>query len=87
VRAYRRQPAVEVPLQFWMNFPPYEQAKARKGILSALNRLMPKGEQFAVDRADLRPNLPLVRALAAADHAEQFQQIMGNIITRLHNGA
>lgn len=87
VRAYRRQPAVEVPLQYWMSFPPYERAGARKAVLDALNELMPEREHFAANRADLRPNLPLVRTLGRDDHLDQFRRVMSDVITRLNSGA
>jgi hypothetical protein len=86
VRAYRRQPAVEVPLQYWMNFSPYDQQRERKAVLDALNRLMPEQEQFAANRANLRPNLPLVRALSEAQKLSAFEQVLGDAITRLNSG-
>ena len=84
VRAYRRQPAVEVPLQYWANFPPYDEAGERIGILEALNAIMPARDRFALDRADLRPNLPLVRALDADDHRAIFERTIRSAIARLN---
>ncbi len=87
VRAYRRQPAVEVPLQYWTSFPPYDDLKAREAVVKSLNKLMPKQEAFALDRADRRPNLPLVRALATDENLEAFQGIMRDVIDRLNSNA
>ena len=87
VRAYRRQPAVEVPLQYWMSFPPYDEQKERKAVLKSLNKLMPKGEAFELDRANRRPNLPLVRALSTGENFKAFERIMSEVIRRLTDSA
>jgi hypothetical protein len=86
VRAYRRQPSVEVPLQYWMNFPPYDEKAARRDVLDKLNTLMPEREQFTPDRADLRPNLPLARALSSNDQLATFERVLGEVIRRLEAG-
>ncbi|MCC6613933.1 MAG: toll/interleukin-1 receptor domain-containing protein [Anaerolineae bacterium] len=87
VRAYRRQPAVEIPLQYWMSFPPYDEQKEREAVLKALNALLPDGEAFELDRADRRPNLPLVRALSTDKNLKAFERIMREVIARLNDGA
>jgi hypothetical protein len=86
VRAYRRQPAVEIPLQFWMSFPPYDQRAERMGVLESLNRLLPSGEAFTPDRADLRPNIPL-RWLASAEMLAGFKALLTDVRGRLKGGA
>jgi hypothetical protein len=83
VRAYRRQPAVEVPLQYWMSFPPYDERRERLAVLAALNALMPERERFADDRADLRPNLPLARALGSDEQLTAFEGLLMDVIKRL----
>jgi hypothetical protein len=86
VRARRRQPSVEVPLQYWANFPPFDDATARATVLNALNHLMPERERFAADRADLRPNLPLARALDTNARLSAFEDVMRSVIERLGKG-
>jgi hypothetical protein len=86
VRARRRQPSVEVPLQYWANFPPYDDAAARTVVLEALNRLMPERERFDATRAELRPNLPLARALHTDECLSAFQDVMRDVIERLGQG-
>lgn len=82
VRAYRRQPAVEVPLQFLISFPPYDARDVRLRLLGELNQFMGAGEQFDDHRADRRPNVPLV-ALATDDALAQFLALIGGIVTTL----
>jgi hypothetical protein len=83
VRAYSRQPAVEVSLQYLKEFPPYDDAAARLDVLHAFNALMPPAEQFADDRNDRRPNLPLATALATDAHRAAFKGVMMGIIENL----
>jgi len=86
VRAYARQPSVELPLQYLRAFPPLDSPQQRRTILASLNRLMPDGEQFSPDKADLRPNLPLNRALAAPEALNAFQELIGQMIGLLKQG-
>lgn len=83
VRAYARQPAVEVPLQYLLDFAPYDQRDERMRVLGALNHLMPPNDQFSEEKADKRPNLPLVSAFATPDQLTSFQKVVEEIITRL----
>jgi hypothetical protein len=80
VRAYRRRPAIEVPLQFLMNFPPYERLDARLRLLAALNQFVI--QPFEDDRADRRPNIPLI-ALEEASAQQAFIDLIGGIVESL----
>jgi TIR domain-containing protein len=86
VRAYARQPSVEIPFQYMSTFPPLDSRQQRLALLEAFNRLMPAEEQFSTDKADLRPNLPLSRALGTADALMEFQKTVGKMITLLRSG-
>lgn len=85
VWAYSRQPAVEVPLQYLQNHPPYDEHQLRLSTLDALNRLMPDGEKFPDGKADLRPNLPLSRAFASPESIDAFTQVVAEIAENLRN--
>jgi hypothetical protein len=86
VWAYSRQPSVEVPLQYLQNHPPYDERQLRLSTLDALNHLMPAGEGFPDDKADLRPNLPLARAFAAPDSIDVFTRLVAEIVSNLRSG-
>lgn len=83
VWAYSREPAVEVTFQYLQSVSPYDERQLRLSTLDALNRLMPDGEKFPDDRADHRPNLPLVRVLGKPGALVDFQQIIQEIIDNL----
>ncbi len=80
VRAYPKQPAVEVPLQYLMNFPPYDKPDARLRLLAALNQFVI--QPFDDDRADRRPNIPLI-ALEEASAQQAFIDLIGGIVETL----
>lgn len=80
VRAYPKQPAVEVPLQFLMNFPPYDQRDARLRLLGALDQFVV--QPFADDRADRRPNIPLL-SLEEASAQQAFIDLIAGIVETL----
>ncbi|MCC6804669.1 MAG: toll/interleukin-1 receptor domain-containing protein [Anaerolineae bacterium] len=80
VRAYRKQPAVEVPLQFLMNFPPYDKLDARLRLLAALDQFVM--QPFEDDRADRRPNIPLI-SLEEASALQAFTDLVGGIVDSL----
>jgi hypothetical protein len=82
VRAYPRQPAVEVPLQFLMSFPPYDDRAERLRLLDALNKFLPAKEKFDASRADRRPNIPLIR-LNDPKTLQAFLDLMGGIAKAL----
>lgn len=77
LRAYPRQPSVEVPLQYFMEFPPYNQRPERLKVLHALNALLPPGERLHDDRADRKPGVPL----AALRMPEQFSALQAVLTT------
>jgi hypothetical protein len=83
VRAYPKQPAVEVPLQYLKDFPPYNAMPERLAVLAAFNRLMPAADRFADEKADKRPNLPLATVLAPDAHLDAFKSTMTDIVARL----
>ncbi len=80
VRAYSKQPAVELSLQFLTNFPPYEDRARRLAVLHALNRWV--DVPFDDSRADRRPNLPLA-ALADDTALQAFIELIGGIVAAL----
>jgi len=80
VRAYPKQPAVEVPLQYLMNFPPYDRLETRLRILTTLNQFVV--QPFADDRSDRRPNIPLV-ALDEESALYAFTDLIGGIVETL----
>jgi hypothetical protein len=86
VRAYRRQPAIEIPLQFWMNFPPYDQRSERLAVLDVVNSLLPERKRFAPDRADLRPNIPLGGVLSIDGALDVVTGELEQIVKRLKAG-
>ena len=87
VRAYPKQPAVEVPLQYLMEFAPYDQRAERDEVLAAFNALMPPSEQFDASRADKRPNLPIAAALGVDGHLETFKATLTQVLERLRKSA
>lgn len=84
VRAYPRQPAVEVPLQFLMSFPPYDAPDERLRLLRQLDGYMP--QPFAPDRADRRPNVPLV-AFSEAAALQSFIDLIAGIVDTLRENS
>lgn len=83
VRAYAQQPAIELPLQYLENFPPYNDRQQRIALLQALNRLMPDNEQFPEGKADLRPNLPIALTMDKAESLEAFKEIILDVVNNL----
>lgn len=59
MRAYPKQPAVEIPLQYLIEFPPFDTLEARMGILKRINSILPANAQLDDSRADRRPTIPL----------------------------
>jgi hypothetical protein len=87
VRAYPKQPAVEVPLQYLMEFAPYDERAEREAVLMRFNALMPPRERFDIDRANKRPNLPIAAALAVDGHLDTFKSIMTEVLERMRRAA
>ena len=84
VRAYPKQPAVEVPLQFLMNFPPYDTLDERLRLLRILDQYMP--QPFDDDRADRRPNIPLV-AFSEDAALQTFIDLIAGIVDTLRENS
>ena len=82
LRAYPRQPSIEIPLQYFMEFPPYNEREARLKVLAAMNALLPAADQLAEDRADRRPGVPLA-ALREPEPFAAMQALLQNLITTL----
>ena len=80
VRAYAKQPKVEVSLQFLMNFPPYDDRDQRLRLLHRLDPFV--AAPFADDRADRRPNVPLT-ALSEAEALQSFIDLIAEIVEQL----
>ncbi len=82
--AYSRQPAAQIPFQYLQVAPPYDEKQLRLSTLDALNRLTGEGENFADEKAERRPNLPMTR-LQSAEHIADFKQIIKEIIDNLRD--
>jgi hypothetical protein len=82
LRAFPRQPAIEVPLQYFMEFPPYDQRDERLKVVAALNTLLPQADQLHEDRADRRPTVPLA-VLREAAAFSALRTTLGGLITTL----
>ncbi len=87
VRAYRRRPSAQVPLDRLAACKPFKAKRARKSVLRALNRLLPPAQRFKADKADRRPTLAL-HHLSSAEKLENFKEILLGIISELraHGG-
>ncbi|MBE2269040.1 MAG: toll/interleukin-1 receptor domain-containing protein [Anaerolinea sp.] len=83
VRSFTKQPAVEVPLQYLMPFPPYDQADQRLAVLTAINTLLPA--PLDSSRADRRPTLPL-SVLATDDALTTFTDTIREVINKIRAG-
>jgi hypothetical protein len=80
VRAYPKMPAIEVPLQHFKPFPPYDDRAERTKILERLNGFMK--EPLEESRADRLPHVPLI-AFAEDDALQAFIDMMSEIIQTL----
>jgi hypothetical protein len=83
LRAYPKQPAIELPLQYLTEFPPYDDRAARLRVLHACNALLPAELHFSDDRADRRPNIPLLPPLADEANLAALQSLVGEIMANL----
>jgi hypothetical protein len=87
LRAYASHPAVEVPLQYFKEFPPYDTYEARLKVLHVFNRLLSSSEQLDDSRADRRPSIALLPSLSTPSHLDTFKTVMGEIIQNLRNSS
>lgn len=83
VRAYAKQPAIEIPLQFYADFPPYDSAPKRRDILKRINGLLPEAQQFDDTRIDGRPNIPLTPYLSDEKVLKALFSILDEMIQKL----
>jgi hypothetical protein len=85
VWAYSRVPAVQIPLQYLQNAPPYDDRPLRLSLLDALNRILPEAERLTDDKAEARPGLALAGTLGAPAALADFRQIIREIIDNLRD--
>ncbi|MGQ9907967.1 MAG: toll/interleukin-1 receptor domain-containing protein [Candidatus Flexifilum sp.] len=84
LRAFRVNPALELPLAYLADFPPYDQPEMRLQIIHTLNTLFPPGQGLADDRADRRPTIPLLPTLATPERQAVVTGILAEIVEHLH---
>ncbi|HYO88816.1 MAG TPA: hypothetical protein VER79_09210, partial [Candidatus Limnocylindrales bacterium] len=82
LRAFPRQPVIEVPLQYFMEFPPYDDRDTRLAVLKSLNALLPKDGRLREDRADRKPNVPLALLSDPGQYAA-MKALLQTLITTL----
>jgi hypothetical protein len=87
LRAYPSHPAVEVPLQYFQEFPPYDTFAERLKVIHVFNRILPDNEQLDDSRADRRPNIPLIPSLATPQRLKTFTDILAEIMQNLRNSS
>lgn len=87
VRAHASHPAVEVPLQYFKEFPPYDTVEARLKVVRTFNRLLPKTQQLDDSRADRRPSIPLLPSLETGAKLDTFKTVLEEIIQNLRNSS
>jgi len=86
VWAYRRQPAIEVPLDALATQLPFQARGERLALLGELNRLLPASAQFPPAFHDRRPTFAL-QHLADAPALAAFQRLALRIMTKLRAAA
>ena len=85
LRAYPKQPALEIPLQYFREFPPYDDRAERVQVLESLNRLLLPAPPLEAARADGRPALPL-HTLAQPETLAQATALLEALFSRLRSG-
>lgn len=83
VWAYSRRPAAQVQFQYLREHPPYDDEGLRLSTLRSLDRLL--DAPLLADKADRRPNVPLLPYLASAGQRDLFTQIIEEIIDNLRS--
>jgi len=83
LRAHRVNPALELPLVYLVEFPPYDQRQERAAIVDALNALLPRTQQIAPERADRRPSVPLLPTLGDPAKRQALENLLGGIVDNL----
>ncbi len=80
VRAFPTTPAVEVPIGYFRDFPPYDDDAVRLSLLRQLEVFAPA--PFPDDRADKRPNVPLA-PLVDDDQRAKLIALLAEIAQKL----
>lgn len=78
LRAYQKQPVIEIPLQYFMEFPPFDDRAVRLDMLTRINALLPASGRLDDARADKRPSVPL-SALKADGALADMKAILGQV--------
>lgn len=78
VRAYRRTPSAQIPLDLLASHSPFSRRSERRSILRQLNKLLPRESRFNAASRDRRPTFPL-RHLSDAEKLEGFKLIVLSI--------
>lgn len=83
LRAFPKQPALEVPLRYWKEWPPYDNRGERTALLATLNTLQPPHVSLSAARADLHPTVPLVPGLASPEGMARLLALLETVIEQL----
>ncbi len=86
VRAFRRNPSAQIPLDNLARHAPYHRRAARENVLRALNRLLPKAKRHPKAKADGRPGIPL-NSLSSAETLEAFKVIVEDVVEDLRTAS
>ena len=84
VRAFRRRPSAQIPLDYLAAYKPFTRRSARAATLRKLNQLLPRSARFDAARADRRPTIPL-HHLSRAESLGAFKEIALGIVTELRS--
>ena len=82
VWAYRRNPSAQIPLDYLARHKPYRQRRARRKIVTRLNRILPGRARIPADKVDGRPTFAL-RHLDDAGRLEAFKALISEIANEL----
>jgi hypothetical protein len=82
LRAYQKQPVIEIPLQYFTEFPPFDDAAVRLDVLHRMNALLPASARLEDARADKRPAVPLAVLKEAAPLAD-MKALLGHVAALL----
>ncbi len=85
VWAYRRNPSVQIPLDYLSGQAPFSRRVERRKVLSKLNRMLPRNARIAADRVDRRPTFSLPH-LSEARRLEDFKGLIREIAAALRTG-
>lgn len=80
--AYPKTPSTQIPFDYLKDVSPYTNKTNRTAVLKQVNLLLPDEMQFAEDKADRRPSIPL-HYLSTAEKLEGYKQIIKEMIHNL----